>query len=179
MRLRLMSDVPLGAMLSGGIDSSVIVALMARHMSRAGQDVLGRLRRGGRGERARRRALRRASTSAPTTTSSSSRFADDAVDSRSSSGTWTSRSPTSRRSASSRSRSSPPTDVTVALSGQGADELLGGYRKHRAAAIAAAGSACPDRSARPASAPCASGLHALGRAARTLGARIPPSACSR
>ena len=73
---------------------------------RAGEDVLGRLRRGRRGQRARRRAPRRRRTSAPTTTSSSSR--SPSRPSTSSELVWhsTSRSPISRRSASSRSPSS-------------------------------------------------------------------------
>ena len=45
VRSHMVSDVPLGAFLSGGVDSSAIVGMMARASSRPVQDVLDRLRR--------------------------------------------------------------------------------------------------------------------------------------
>ena len=148
-----MADVPLGAMLSGGIDSSLIVALMARNMSEPVKTFSVGFAGAPEATSSPMRVSLR-TRSAPIITSSSCRFADGASTSRISSGTSTSRSPISRRSDSTRSASSPREHVTVALSGQGADELFGGYDKHRAAALtgiwrSALGPAAPWRAASP------------------------------
>ena len=127
VRRRLMSDVPLGAFLSGGIDSSSVVAMMVEQLpSRAGEDLLDRLRRAEL-RRVRRTRAGWPSTSAPITTRRSSRpgsmldvlptvvdvldepFADASI------------LPTYLLSRFTRE------SVTVALGGDGSDELLAGY----------------------------------------------------
>ena len=148
---------------------------------RAGQDVLGRLRRGRRRQRARRRALRRRRASAPTTTSSSSRSRRRPSTSTSSSGTSTSRSPTSRRSASSRSRELAARARHGRALGPGRGRALrrlpeaprGGARRQLAAR-------CPARSRSPALGCAAQGRRAAraGRS-RTLAAARSGGAAAR
>jgi asparagine synthase (glutamine-hydrolysing) len=63
--------------------------------------------------------------------------------------------------------------VTVALSGQGADELLAGYRKHQAAALAGLWKQLPPPLGRAGAAAALRGPARFRRAARTLAAAGP------
>jgi asparagine synthase (glutamine-hydrolysing) len=142
VRLRLMSDVPLGAMLSGGIDSSVIVALMARNMREPVKTFsVGFAEAGNANELddARHVAAEFGADHHELELS----FADQSVDLADL--VWFMDEPLADLSALGFLALSElaASEVTVALSGQGADELLGGYRKHRAAAIAAASMRLP------------------------------------
>ena len=146
VELRLMSDVPLGAMLSGGLDSSLIVALMARHMDRAAS----RRSRSASPARTPSCPTRAASPtrSAPTTTSSRSRSTPTPTTSPQL--IWHLDEPLADLSSLGFLAlcELAAEHVTVALSGQGADELFGGYRKHRVASLAEHWSRMPGRCAR-------------------------------
>jgi asparagine synthase (glutamine-hydrolysing) len=170
VRLQLMSDVPLGAMLSGGLDSSLIVALMARNMAEPVRTFsVGFVEDGGRNELADARlvASRFGTDHHELQLSNADRqvdmaelvwFLDEPLADLSSLGFLALSQLAARH-------------VTVALSGQGADELLGGYAKHQAAAAAAAFRRIPAWLRRAATATAALGPPRLRRAARTLGAR--------
>ena len=133
VRLRLMSDVPLGAMLSGGLDSSLIVALMARHMTEsletfavgfAGEDSeLPDAKRVADRLGANHHELEVDLQSDPATLSRLIWHLDEPLADLSSVGFLSLCELAAGH-------------VTVALSGQGADELFGGYRKHRVASLA-------------------------------------------
>jgi asparagine synthase (glutamine-hydrolysing) len=170
VRLQLMSDVPLGAMLSGGLDSSLIVALMARNSPQPVKTFSV-----GFAEDSKSNELADARLVAETLGTDHHELqlsaADREVDLESL--VWFLDEPLADLSALgflalSKLASS---QVTVALSGQGADELLGGYAKHQAAAFAAAFRHVPAPFRRLATAAAAFGPRRIQRAARTLEAR--------
>jgi asparagine synthase (glutamine-hydrolysing) len=169
VRSRLMSDVPLGAMLSGGLDSSVIVALMARNMRDPVKTFsVGFTEDGDKNELADARLVAEALgtehhelelsvSDAVVDLDTLVRQMDEPLADLSGLGF----SALSQLAAQ---------HVTVALSGQGADELLGGYAKHQAASAAAAFRRVPRPVRVVTTAVASRGAGRVGRAARTLSA---------
>jgi asparagine synthase (glutamine-hydrolysing) len=167
---RMVADVPLGVMLSGGLDSSLITALMARASSRPVQTFsIGFAEDGDANELgdAKRVAERLGTEHHDLITSAADHpdLLDEAL--------WHLEEPIADVSSLGfllLSRLARET-VTVALSGQGADELMGGYRKHEMAALATQAARAP-RAARalieragalaPAGSTLARGLTAIG-----------------
>ena len=136
VRLRLMSDVPLGAMLSGGLDSSLIVALMARHSDRPVKTFSVGFSDDHDNELDDARYV--SSVFGTEHHELELSFLDHSVDLEDL--VWSLDEPLADVSALGFEALSrlASRHVTVALSGQGADELLGGYTKHRAAALVGA-----------------------------------------
>ena len=136
VRLRLMSDVPLGAMLSGGLDSSLIVALMARQLDRPVQTFSVGFAEDPNNELEAARAtadwlgtehheLELSLLHDAVPLDELAWFLDEPLADLSALGFYA-----LSRLAAER--------VTVALSGQGADELFGGYAAHRNAEVVGA-----------------------------------------
>ena len=131
VRLRLMSDVPLGAMLSGGVDSSLVVALMAELSSTPVKTfTVGFAGRDNELPKARRVAELFGCDHHELQVRGDATELDELV--------WFLDEPVADLSALGFLRISQlaAEHVTVALAGQGADELFGGYRKYRAVAAA-------------------------------------------
>jgi asparagine synthase (glutamine-hydrolysing) len=134
VRLRLMSDVPLGAMLSGGLDSSLVVALMAKHTPERVKTFSVGFR-----DAAITNELADARFVADVLSTDHHELelsvSDQSVDLAEL--VWVTDEPLADLSTLGFLALSELASqhVTVALSGQGADELLGGYSRHRNAAL--------------------------------------------
>ena len=171
--LQLMSDVPLGAMLSGGIDSSLITALMARRMNRPVQTFSV----GFAGMPDNELATARTTAKALGADHHELELSlDDTVDLESL--TWTMDEPVADLSAIGFMALSGLTaeHVTVALSGQGADELLAGYDRYRRTAAIDRWTAIPAPLRRAGAAAARRGSVRLRLAAAVAGARDPVTA---
>jgi asparagine synthase (glutamine-hydrolysing) len=134
VRVRLMSDVPLGAMLSGGLDSSFVVALMAKHMTSPVKTFsIGFAEAGSSNELADARLVSQALGTEHHELELS--FDEAAIDLEDL--VWHLDEPVADLSSLGFMALSElaARSVTVALSGQGADELLGGYERYRTAAL--------------------------------------------
>ena len=172
VRLRLMSDVPLGAMLSGGLDSSLIVAMMARHtegpvstfaVGFRGDGAVNELadaRRVASWVGADHHEIEIGLDEAPVDLAELTWHMDEPIADLSALGFIALCELAARH-------------VTVALSGQGADELLGGYRKHRAAAIADAFAVLPRPVGTLGAGALGRGPESLRRLGRTIAAGDP------
>jgi asparagine synthase (glutamine-hydrolysing) len=171
VRMRLMSDVPLGAMLSGGLDSSLVVALMARHASEPVKTFsVGFSEAGSENELADARSI---AEFYGTDHHELELSFTDTVDLENL--VWYLDEPLADLSAlgflglcelASR-------DVKVALCGQGADELFGGYAKHRAATIVHYWRSVPTPLQRLGTSTLGHLNHRAQRPMRTLAARDP------
>jgi asparagine synthase (glutamine-hydrolysing) len=171
VRLRLMSDVPLGAMLSGGLDSSLIVALMSRHMGEPVTTFSVGFREDPRNELSDARSVARALGADHHELELS--FADQHIDLTEL--VWYMDEPIADLSALGFLALSELASrhVTVALAGQGADELFGGYRKHRAASLVSTWQRLPAATRRAVAPVLGRAGGRLARAAQTLTAEGP------
>jgi asparagine synthase (glutamine-hydrolysing) len=171
VRLRLMSDVPIGAMLSGGLDSSLIVALMARNMSEAVKTFSVGFREDAESELADARQV--ASHFGTDHTELELSFNEDAVPFEDL--VWHLDEPIAELSTLGFHAlcGLAAQTVTVALSGQGADELLAGYRKHQAAWALGLARHVPQAAVRSVARLANFGPDTLRRIARTAAAKDP------
>ena len=172
VRLRLMSDVPLGAMLSGGLDSSLVVALMAEEMSEPVKTFSVGFRED---EKSNELADARyvASLFGTDHHELELSFVDDTTDLpdlvRQLDEPLADLSALGFLALSRLARE----HVTVALSGQGADELLGGYERYRNVSIAHAWRRLPTPVRRTATAVMERGPSRTRRVAEVLSPNEP------